>query len=98
VVREARHVAHVGLGTKLRIARSPGLTIVTPSPTAWTVPEPSWPSTAGRAAAVMRRVESPRSAVSGRPAMDAGDGLGEPREHAGETSVRRPEAVKRRAE
>src|SRR5688572_8437333 len=36
-------------GTKLRMTRSPGLAIVTPSPTAWTVPDPSWPSTAGTA-------------------------------------------------
>jgi len=37
------------LGTKLRMTRSPDLTMVTPSPTDSTMPEPSWPSTAGNA-------------------------------------------------
>jgi hypothetical protein len=31
------------------MTRSPGFTIVTPSPTRCTVPAPSWPSTAGMA-------------------------------------------------
>src|SRR5207247_1670805 len=38
------------LGTKLRITRSPGLTMLTPPPTACTVPAPRWPRPAGRAA------------------------------------------------
>ena len=35
------------LGTKARMTRSPTFRVVTPSPNSMTVPEPSWPSTAG---------------------------------------------------
>ena len=35
------------LGTKERMTRSPSLSVVTPSPSSITVPEPSWPRTAG---------------------------------------------------
>ena len=45
-VAQLRHIPQGE--TKAIMQRSPGLTLVTPSPTSTTVPAPSWPSTAGK--------------------------------------------------
>ena len=44
--RQARHWPHTA--RQLRITKSPGCTLVTPSPTASTTPAASWPSRNGK--------------------------------------------------